>query len=144
LFRDFESNHLISKNVYSLSVCRRQSAITGITKRTKKIFLRVATRYSLKNQDDKKLFETTWHNIVVRGQHPEYAERSYIKGSHIVVDGSIIYNTYPDLNGAHPTMRSTNYLSETTRLYKPDFLVRDKTTNKACIVEINPSGVDCL
>ena len=42
------------------------------------------------------------------------------------------------------TMRATSYLREATRLYKPDFLVRDKTTNQACIVEIKPSGVNCL
>ncbi len=61
--------------------------------------LRVATHYPLKKEGGKKLYATTWHNIVAWNQHAEYAERSFVKGSHILVDGSIVYNTWPDKTG---------------------------------------------
>jgi single-strand DNA-binding protein len=65
----------------------------------KRACLRVATHYPLKKEGDKKLYGTTWHNIVAWDNDAAYAERSFVKGSHILVEGFIIYNTYPDKEG---------------------------------------------
>lgn len=41
------------------------------------------------------------------------------------------------------TMLSTNYITERTGEYKPDFLIRDKLNNTAYLVEIKPRQVNC-
>lgn len=38
----------------------------------------------------------------------------------------------------------TNYITERTKKYTPDFLIRDKINNTAYLVEIKPRGVDCI
>lgn len=49
---------------------------------------------------------TVWHNIIAWDQTAAYAERSFVKGSRIIVDGSIRYRTYPDKTG------HTRYVTE--------------------------------
>ena len=72
----------------------------------KKASLRVATHHFVKKEGDKKIYATTWHDVVAWDERAEYAERSFVKGSHILVDGSIVYRTYPDASG------HTRYITE--------------------------------
>jgi single-strand DNA-binding protein len=60
----------------------------------------MATHYSPKNHSGKKVCQTIWHDVVAWDKVAEYAEKSLVKGSRILVEGSIIYRTYPD-NAGH-------------------------------------------
>ena len=62
----------------------------------KKIMLRVATNHSFKDKDGKVSYSSTWHDVVAWDKVAEYAQRSFVKGSRILVEGTILYRTYPD------------------------------------------------
>jgi single-strand DNA-binding protein len=65
----------------------------------KKIMLRVATSGSKKSKDGNITWFTTWHNVVAWDAVGEYATKNFVKGSRILVEGTIIYRTYPDQHG---------------------------------------------
>lgn len=69
------------------------------TKRGKKVGIRVATLYKLKNPDvEGKIYGTVWHNVVAYDQNALYAESNLVKGSRVMVEGMIVYRTYFDNN----------------------------------------------
>ena len=72
----------------------------------KKIMLRVATHHSWKDKNGKVNYASVWHNVVAWDEVGEYAERSFVKGSRIRVQGIFLYRTYPDLHG------HTRYVTE--------------------------------
>jgi len=63
---------------------------------SKRVALRIATHYAKKDSHGEKLYLTVWHDVVAWDRTAEYAERNLVKGSRIMVDGSIAYRTYPD------------------------------------------------
>jgi len=65
----------------------------------KRIGLRIATHYVIKNDKGEKLYQTVWHDVTAWDRIAEYAEKSFVKGCKIMVDGSIEYRTYPDNTG---------------------------------------------
>lgn len=66
---------------------------------SKRVGMRIATHFQTKNNGGEKLWQTVWHDVVAWDKTAEYAERSFVKGSKIMVDGSIAYRTYPDNTG---------------------------------------------
>ena len=66
---------------------------------TKRVGIRMATHYEYKNDKGEKKNHTVWHNVVAWDGTAEYAERSFVKGSKIMVEGSIEYRTYDDKKG---------------------------------------------
>ena len=50
--------------------------------------------------------ETSWHKIKVWGKKSVYLKNFFIKGSHIMVDGKLVYRKYTDKNGI------TRYVAE--------------------------------
>ena len=70
-----------------------------LPKGNKRIGLRVATHYSTKNDRGEKVFHTVWHDVTAWDGIAEFAEKTFVKGSRIMVDGSIEYRTYPDRTG---------------------------------------------
>ena len=78
------------------------SAVNG----TKRACIKVATHHLKKKEGSEKVYDTTWHQVIAWGKIAEYAERSFLKGSHILVDGSVVYRTYPDSSG------HTRYVTE--------------------------------
>jgi single-strand DNA-binding protein len=72
----------------------------------KRAAIQVATHYKLKKEENGKKYGTTWHHIVAWDKSAEYAERSFVKGSHILINGSINYRTYPDSDN------HTRYITE--------------------------------
>lgn len=84
----------------------KDPAIKVLESGTKRASISIATHYLIKNEGSEKTYRTTWHRIIAWGPHAEYAERSFVKGSHILVDGSIVYRTYPDTTG------HTRYITE--------------------------------
>ena len=67
----------------------------------KKARIRVATHHPMKKNEDgeKKEYATTWHDIVAWDETADYAERSFVKGSHIMIQGKLLYRTYVDKKG---------------------------------------------
>lgn len=65
----------------------------------KRIGLRVATHFSTLDQNGEKIYHTTWHEVAAWNGVAEYAEKNFVKGSRILVEGSIEYRTYPDRTG---------------------------------------------
>ena len=65
----------------------------------KRVAIRMATHYCTRSDNGEKQFHTVWHDVIAWEHTAEYAERSFVKGSKIMVDGSIIYRSYPDKSG---------------------------------------------
>ncbi len=65
----------------------------------KRTAIRIATHDSSKNQLGEKQYYTVWHDIVAWNSTAEYAECNFVKGSKIMVEGSIEYRTFPDKTG---------------------------------------------
>ena len=66
---------------------------------TKRVGIRVATHYTEKKATGEKIYHTDWHDIVAWDSTAEFAEENLVKGSRVMVDGSIEYRTFPDKLG---------------------------------------------
>lgn len=66
---------------------------------SKRVAIRMATHQSNKNVLGEKVYYTVWHDVVAWNNTAEYAERNFVKGSKLMVDGSIVYRTFPDKSG---------------------------------------------
>lgn len=60
--------------------------------------LRLATNSGY--TEEGKSRETLWHTVKYWGRKPEYIQSSFIKGSHVLVEGSLVYRSYQDKGGA--------------------------------------------
>ena len=65
----------------------------------KRINIRVATHYPVKNNQGETNWQTAWHDVIAWDHTADYAGRSFVKGSKILVEGSIQYRSYPDKSG---------------------------------------------
>lgn len=65
----------------------------------KRVGIRVATHYKHGDEKEDCIYHTVWHDIVAWNQTAEFAERSFVKGSRIMVEGYVEYRTYPDNTG---------------------------------------------
>ena len=65
----------------------------------KRIGIRIATHQSYKNEKGDMINLTVWHDVIAWEGMAEMAERSFVKGSKIMVEGSIEYRSYPDNTG---------------------------------------------
>jgi len=72
----------------------------------KKIMIRVATHHSWKDKEGKLNYTSVWHDVVAWDKVGVYAQRSFVKGSRILVEGIILYRNYPDRQG------HTRYVTE--------------------------------
>ena len=73
---------------------------------TKKIVIRVATHDKVKTLSGEEKEITAWHDIAAWRNVGEYAEKSFVKGSHILVQGKLVHRTYEDKTG------HTRYVTE--------------------------------
>ena len=65
----------------------------------KRVALRVATHNQHTNNTGKQIVSTTWHDVVAWKSTAEFAERNFVKGSKVMIEGSIEYRTYFDNRG---------------------------------------------
>ena len=66
---------------------------------SKRVAIRMATHFYQKNEMGEKNYQTVWHDVVAWDNVADFAERNLVKGSRIMVNGSITYHTYPDKTG---------------------------------------------
>lgn len=66
---------------------------------TRRVGIRLATHCRVSSNTGATENKTMWHDVVAWGAAAFYAERNFVKGSHILVDGSIRYRTYVDHTG---------------------------------------------
>lgn len=66
----------------------------------------LATDSFFKNEQGKEVKVTTWHDVLAWAKNAEEAENNFVKGSHIMVEGQIVYRTYSDHTG------HTRYVTE--------------------------------
>lgn len=81
---------------------RVQTTSSGL----KKVTLRIATHEPNQSKGGEQKWLTTWHNVIAWDEIASVAERSFVKGSRIRVNGRIQYCTYPDKAG------HTRYVTE--------------------------------
>ncbi len=65
----------------------------------KRVGIRMATHYDYKNKKGDKIDKTVWHNVVAWDGTADYAERSFVKGSKIMVEGMIDYCVFKNKEG---------------------------------------------
>jgi len=68
---------------------------SGLTR----VAIRMATHQTFKNRLGEQVNATTWHNVVAWDGSAEYARRSFVKGSKILVEGSIVYGSFTGWDG---------------------------------------------
>ena len=61
--------------------------------------LRLATDYYRRRNDGSLIQKVNWHNIHAWDRLAEKIPGNYIKGSHVLVQGEIVYRTYVDEHG---------------------------------------------
>ena len=69
------------------------------SKGIKRASLRMATDTFRKDSKGKTQRKVTWHDIVAWDKIAGQIENEYIKGSHVLVEGELVYRTYQDRNG---------------------------------------------
>ncbi|QEC69358.1 single-stranded DNA-binding protein [Panacibacter ginsenosidivorans] len=61
--------------------------------------MRIATDRFFKDENNKPVKQTAWHNILAWEKKADFAENNFLKGSHILIEGRIRYRNYKDKNG---------------------------------------------
>jgi len=61
--------------------------------------LRIATHHYYMSQSGEKINQTTWHLVIAWEQVAMFADRNFVKGSKIMVEGSVVYENYMGKDG---------------------------------------------
>jgi len=80
--------------------------------------LRLATNVFVPQESKEPKKVSTWHDVVIwKDRLVEHAKKYLLKGSHVLVDGSISYYTFPDHLGhvRYMTEIRVNYLVDLDR-----------------------------
>ncbi|MGI8601282.1 MAG: single-stranded DNA-binding protein [Chitinophagaceae bacterium] len=59
--------------------------------------MRLATNNGFSNQQKDR--QTMWHTVKIWGKRSNYIQNFFMKGSHVLVDGKIVYRSYLDKEG---------------------------------------------
>lgn len=98
------------------------------TNGTKVSNVRLATNEYARNSQGEWVEITYWHSLVFWGKLAERLEKKCKKGTRILVQGSLIYRDYTDIN---------NIKREVTDIRVQQFVVLDSQTNHASILEMS-------
>lgn len=63
--------------------------------------LQLATSNCYSSED--KTRTTTWHRVKYWGRKATYLQNCFITGSHVMVEGTLVYQSYIDKNGINRT-----------------------------------------
>jgi single-strand DNA-binding protein len=72
----------------------------------KKASFSIATNETYRNAKGEKVEETHWHNVIAWGKLAEIAEKHFVKGKQLALEGKLVSRSYNDKDG------STKYISE--------------------------------
>lgn len=72
---------------------------TTTTNGGRRVSLRIATSYYYRGSDGKSRRKTEWHEAIAWDNQASFAERNLVKGSHVMIEGSVQYHTYLDNTG---------------------------------------------
>lgn len=98
------------------------------TNGTKVSNVRFATNEYARNSRGEWVEITYWHSLVFWGKLAERLEKKGKKGTRLLVQGSLIYRDYTDIN---------NIKREVTDIRVQQFVVLDSQTNHASILEMS-------
>ena len=57
-----------------------------------------------KTEADPVTYSTTWHTVVAWEKTAEFAANNFLKGSHILIDGKVIYRSFENKFGMKQTV----------------------------------------
>ena len=78
--------------------------------------LSVATQRSWKNAEDEWVSKTEWHRVAIfRPRLAEHVAAAMKKGSHVLVEGSLVSSTYEVANGKSKKAKGTKVTSWSIR-----------------------------
>lgn len=66
----------------------------------KRVGIRMATHYDYKDEKGERIDNTVWHDVVAWDSTAEFAERQFVKGSKIMVEGMIEYRVFKNKEGS--------------------------------------------
>lgn len=67
---------------------------------SKRVSIRMATHYDHRDEKGGRIDHTVWHDVVAWDHTAEYAERSFVRGSRIMVEGRIDYRVFRKQDGS--------------------------------------------
>jgi single-strand DNA-binding protein len=72
----------------------------------KRVRIMLATHAPMHRKSDAEVVEysTTWHTIIAWDKAAEYAANNFLKGSHILIDGRVIYRSFENKFGVKKTV----------------------------------------
>jgi len=116
---------------------QRQIKSTG----AKFAILSVATQRSWKNAEDEWVSKTEWHRIsIFRPRLAEHVLAAVKKGSHVLVEGSLVSSTYEIANGKSKKAKGTKVTSWSIRADIVRKLDRGEPDPEAVPAASDPNG----
>ncbi|MCW3082192.1 single-stranded DNA-binding protein [Segetibacter sp.] len=61
--------------------------------------INIATNETYTNAKGEKVTETQWHNVVAWGKTAEIAEKLFLKGMEVLIDGRLVNRSFTDKEG---------------------------------------------
>jgi single-strand DNA-binding protein len=61
--------------------------------------IKIATNETYTNAGGEKVTDTQWHNVIAWGKTAELAEKLFIKGMEVLIDGKLVNSSYTDKEG---------------------------------------------
>lgn len=103
--------------------------------------LSVATQRSWKNAEDEWVSKIEWHRVsVFRPRLAEHVLAAVKKGSHVLVEGSLVSSTYEIANGKGKKTKSTKITSWSIRADIVRKLDRGEPDSEAVSAASDPNG----
>jgi len=84
----------------------KDPVITITRKGSKLARINLATDTFFTDERGFKIKKTTWHEVIAWEKKAEMVENNFLKGSHILIEGQIMYRIYEDFTG------HTRYVTE--------------------------------
>ncbi|MGC4038338.1 MAG: single-stranded DNA-binding protein [Chitinophagaceae bacterium] len=88
-----------TNNVVLIGTIAKHLEVKKTEKGERRVAIRLRTAYRKERGLEKGTWVTQWHDVIAWGQIADFIQRNFVKGSKVLVEGSINYRTYPDQTG---------------------------------------------